>query len=302
MHHDWQQYVWVLLTAFAFGTMEIALKLGGSDFTVLQLTFLRFLIGGLCLLPFAVRSLRARACRITRRDILTIAMLGFINICVSMNLFQLSVIHTNANLAAVLISINPMFTMVLAHYLVGEHFTRKKALVLAICLAGLVIDANPAHLANGNEPIGILMGLGASVTFALYTVLSKRTVARIGGIAVNSFSFLIGAAFELVLLLITGEPILHGITLRTLPELAYASLVVTGFGYFCFMKAVEHGGASTASYAFFIKPVIALLLAAAILSEPITWNAVVGIALILAGCLINVYKPRYSAKSAKHNA
>ena len=38
--------IYIVLTALAFGTMEIALKIAGSSFTAFQLTFLRFFIGG----------------------------------------------------------------------------------------------------------------------------------------------------------------------------------------------------------------------------------------------------------------
>ena len=34
--------IYIVLTALAFGTMEIALKIAGSSFTTFQLTFLRF--------------------------------------------------------------------------------------------------------------------------------------------------------------------------------------------------------------------------------------------------------------------
>ncbi len=310
------KYIWVLLTALAFGTMEIALKIGGSAYTALQLTFLRFLIGGLFLLPFAIHDLKKRNYRLTGRDIGFIAMLGLINIVVSMTLFQESVMHTNANLAAVLISFNPMFTMIFAHFVASERFTKKKALVLAICMTGLVLVANPLNLASGNEPIGIAMGLGASAAFGLYTALSKRCVGRIGGMALNSMSFLIGAFFEFIVLLAMGEPpelrgplvqriivllamvepVFSGINADTIGVLLYVGFVVTGFGYFCFMRAIEKGGASTASYAFFVKPIIAMILAAIILSEPITWNIVLGILLILAGCIFNVYHKKPKAE------
>ena len=290
--HHYHKYVWVFLTAMAFGTMEIALKLGGSAFSALQLTFLRFLIGGLFLLPFAIRDLRKRAYRLTRRDIGFLACLGLINIVISMTLFQLSVMHTNANLAAVLISFNPVITLVLAHFIVHEHFTKKRALVLAICVTGLCFVANPLHLAKGNEPIGILMGLGAATAFAFNTVLSRKHIERLGGLTINSFSFILGAMMELVLLVIFKEPVFSNITTDTLPLLAYVSLVVTGFGYFCFMRAVKTGGASTASYAFFVKPIIAMFLAAWILSEPITWNIILGIGLIVGGCIYSAYSPK----------
>ncbi len=287
---QYSKYIWVLLTALAFGTMEIALKIGGSAFTALQLTFLRFLIGGLFLLPFAIRDLKKRQYCLTKSDFGFIALLGLINIVVSMTLFQESVMHTNANLAAVLISFNPMFTMVFAHFVASENFTKKKAVVLAICMTGLVLVANPLNLATGNEPIGIAMGLGASAAFGLYTALSKRRVAKIGGMTLNSLSFLTGACMELVILLIMGEPVIRGIDTNSLPVLLYVSFVVTGFGYFCFMRAIERTGASSASYAFFVKPIIAMILAAIILHEAITWNIVVGILLILAGCIFNVTK------------
>lgn len=288
------KYIWVLLTALAFGTMEIALKIGGADFTPLQLTFLRFLVGGLFLLPFAVHDLKKRNYLLTARDLGFVSLLGFVNVVVSMTLFQMSVMHTNANLAAVLISFNPMFTMIFAHFIASEKFTKKKAVVLAVCMTGLVFVANPMHLASGNEPIGILMGLGASAAFGLYTAMSKRCVGRLGGMTVNSLSFLIGALMELVVLLCLNEPVFDNINADTIGVLLYVCLVVTGFGYFCFMHAVEKGGASTASYAFFVKPIIAMFLAAAVLGEDITWNIVLGILLILSGCISNVYKPKKS--------
>ncbi|MBQ9243738.1 MAG: DMT family transporter [Proteobacteria bacterium] len=291
------KYIWVLLTALAFGTMEIALKIGGAAFTALQLTFLRFLIGGLFLLPFALHDLKKRQYRLTRKDVGFLALLGLVNIVGSMTLFQMSVMHTNANLAAVLISFNPMFTMIFAHFIVSEKFTKKKAVVLAICMTGLVLVANPLNLASGNEPMGIAMGLGASALFGLYTALSKRCVGRLGGMTVNSMSFLIGAALELAVLLAMNEPVITGINADSLGVLLYVGFVVTGFGYFCFMRAIEKGGASTASYAFFVKPVIAMILAAIILSEAITWNIVVGILLILAGCIYNVRQPQKAVAS-----
>ena len=279
--------MWIVFTALAFGTMEIALKIGGGAFAPLQLTFLRFAIGGLFLLPFAMRDrarrVRAGAPRLTGGDLAFCALLGIVGIVVSMTLFQLSVQHSNANLAAVLISVNPVFTMVFAHFVAGERFTGRKALVLAICLAGLALVATPWRLAAGNSARGLLYGLGASVAFGLYTALSRRRIARIGGMTLNALSFLLGSAAELALLWLRGDPVLRGIGPDSLGVLAYVSLVVTGFGYYSFLRAVEVSGPSSASYAFFIKPGIATLLAWLVLGESITWNIVLGIVLIVAG-------------------
>lgn len=285
--NNYRNYLWVLGTALAFGTMEVALKKGGNTFNPLQLTCLRFFIGGLFLLPFALRDLRRRAVVPTRGDALFFALEGLIGVVVSMTLFQLSVNASNANLAAVLISMNPLFTMVFAHFVAGERFTLRKGVVLVLCLAGLALVAAPWKMARGNTMTGLVYGLGAAFFFGLYTALSKRRVGRTGGMALNSFSFLLGGLAEAALLAVRGDPILQGITWSTLPLLVYVSLVVTGFGYFCFMKAVETGGATTASYAFFVKPVIAALLAWWILGEQMTWNIVLGIAIIVVTSVAN---------------
>lgn len=273
----------IVLTAFAFGTMEISLKIAGSAFTPFQLTFLRFLVGGILLAPLAFRDIKKRNIHLIPSDWGYLAILGLVNICFSMILFQIGVNMSNAGLAAIVFSSNPVFVMIFSYFIIHEAFTRKKLITLVLSIIGLIIVANPvAIIESGN--FGLCVSATAAVGFALYTTLGKLRVEKLGGNVENSFSFLIGCAFLLVVLLFHGDPIFSGINSHTIFPLLYCSFVVTGLGYLCFMKAIELTGPSNASFAFFLKPVIALILSAIILSEPITLNAVVGLVLIIAGC------------------
>ena len=148
--------LYIIITALCFGTMEVALKIGGSTFTALQMNFLRFLIGGLLLLPLALKEFKCRQITLTLADWGYMTLLGVLGISFSMSFFQISVMHLNANTAAIMISCNPVFTMLFAHFLVHDRFTPKKAVVLCICLVGLVFVANPFHMAEGNTPKGFL--------------------------------------------------------------------------------------------------------------------------------------------------
>ena len=272
----------IVLAALAFGTMEISLKIAGTAFTPFQLTFLRFLVGGILLMPLAIRDMKKHHIHIDRSDWGYLAILGLVNICFSMILFQIGVNMANASLAAIVFSSNPIFVMIFSYFLIHEAFTRKKAITLVLSLIGLIIVANPVDIIeNGN--VGLLVSLAAAISFAFYTTLGKLRIAKLGGNVENAFSFLIGCLFLLVILIFHGDPIIAGINAQTMWPLLYCSLVVTGFGYLFFMKAIELTGPSNASFAFFIKPIIALILAAIILSEPITANAVIGLALLL-GC------------------
>ena len=281
--------LYIVLTAFCFGTMEVASKLGGASFDSIQLVFLRFVIGGLILLPFAVHDLKKKNYRLTPSDWLYLLALGAVCVCISMAMFQIGVKRINANLASIIISMNPLFTMIFAKFIVDEPFTKKKALVLVISFAGLVIVVNPATLIGGTIDVtGLLITVGAAVSFGLYTAMGKKRIAKLGGMVENAVSFLLGSAVLLVFMAISGTPVLAGINTETLPVLLYLGICVTGIGYYAFLKAIELSGASNASIAFFIKPVVAPIAAWLVLGEAITWNFVAGVVVILIGSYINM--------------
>ncbi len=282
-------YLYVFLTGMLFGSMEVALKIGGATFNPIQLTFIRFLIGGLFLLPFAISDLRKKQIKLSTSDLGYLFILGLICICFSMVLFQIGLMGINASLAALIFSINPVFTMVFAHYIVHEKFTRKKAIALIISIIGLIIVMNPQKLISGENNIWfLLMTLVAAIAFGLYTAFGKKRIAFIGGVAQNSLSFLMGSGVLLIMLIASGQPVFQGVSLQTAPLLFYLGVCVTGIGYYFYLKTVEDAGPSTASVAFFIKPMVAPVFALVFLGEAITLNIGIGLIFILFGSFINL--------------
>ncbi len=86
-------YLFILTTAFLFGTMETALKFFGSLFHPIQITVLRFFIGGFMLLPLARAALKTHGAVLTKKDYLFFAKAGFIGVFVSMIFYQLAVVY-----------------------------------------------------------------------------------------------------------------------------------------------------------------------------------------------------------------
>lgn len=294
---DKKSVLYIIIAAVCFGSMEVSLKIAGASFDAFQLTFLRFLIGGIVLLPFSIADLKKRKVKLSVSDYLYMLLLGIICICVSMTLFQIGVMQTNANLAAIIISINPVFTMIFAHFIADDKFTKKKALVLILSIIGLVIYANPkSFLSGGTSVKGVIIVLMASISFGLYTALGKKRVDKIGGLSQCSISFILGSVVQLIIMLFMKEPIFKGINSSNILILLYISFVVTGLGYYCYFKAIHLVGPSDASVAFFIKPIIAATLAAVFLKEKITWYIVLGIVIVLFASVYNIYKPKKKIK------
>lgn len=282
-----KSYIFVIITAILFGTMEVSCKIGGANLDPFQLTFLRFLIGGLILLPFAIVQMRKRGVRLTIKDMLALAGVGILGVTISMSLFQISIMMCNASTVSVLICVNPFFTMIFAHFMTSEKLNAYKLIVLAIAITGIVFMLRPWDIQSGNSPLGMGLMIGSAFVFGLYTVAGKVSQEKMGLMAQTSISFLLGAAALLIVILFMGRPVVSGIS-DNIPIILYTGLVVTGLGYYCYFKAIELSDAATGSFAFFLKPAIAPVIAVIVLHETILWNTIVGIAFVLAASFLNI--------------
>jgi drug/metabolite transporter (DMT)-like permease len=280
--------LYIMISALLFSTMEVALKIAGSDLDAFQLTLLRFIIGGLFLLPFAIVRIKKKNIVIKGRDYLFMLLLGVVCIPVSMVFFQLGVENSNASTAAVIFCINPMFTMFFAHFITEEKLTRNKVISIIIGIMGIVFMIAPWNIQLGDSLIGATYSTLAAMLFGLYSALGRRTVHRLGGLPQTAISFLLGSLAMIPLMIVLDKPIISGITLQNLPVLFYVGIMVTGLGYLCYFMAMEHGDAATASIVFFIKPGLAPIIAVLILNEIVNLNGFLGIILVFVGSYINL--------------
>lgn len=292
-------YVYIVLCALIFSAVEVVLKHTAGMFHPMQITVLRFLIGGAVLLPFALRAMRARSCRFTRADAGFFALLGFLFVCVAMTFYQMAVVYAPASVVAVLFSCNPIFITILAGPVLHEPIRRNHVLALCLEAVAVLLIVDPLHARL--TPPGVAFPLLSAALFACYSVLGKKRAARFGGIAVTSLCSLFGGA-ELLLLLLLGHtaagaaffrslglelyadvPLLSAFAPDALPWLLYLGAVNTGLGFVLHMLAMEKTGAQTASLVFFLKPMLAPLIALAFLHEEIRANMWLGIVCFLLG-------------------
>jgi drug/metabolite transporter (DMT)-like permease len=289
--------LYIFLAAFFFGTMEISLKLAGSKLDQMQLTFLRFMVGGLLLLPFALSEIKRKEIKINFKDYLYMLLLGIICIPMSMVLFQLGVMKANAATAALIMCVNPLFTMFFALFLIHEKMNRYNVIALLLSLTGILFMVNPFNMQEGNTVEGILLVLGGAALFGLYSVMGKISVGKIGSMVQTSISFIFGSLVLLVILLIIDKPVIAGVWPENIWIVLYLSVFVTGLAYLFYFQAIAESNATTGSVAFLIKAAIAPTLAVIILREPMELHSIIGIVLVLAGATMNILQ-KYKANSA----
>lgn len=289
-------YLYIGATAFLFSTAEIVSKLLADRIHPFQLVFLRFLIGGLVLLPFALADIRRRGLRLGMGDIGFFLLTGFLGVTVAMSLFQLALMVASASMVAVVFSVNTVFTALFAVLILRERFSVQAGLAIVLGLAGVVCMLNP--FAAKPDFLGVGLSLLSAVLFALYGVVSTKRVARCGGFVLNCFSFLAGVLMMLPVLLLSSVPLFGGIDGSTVLPLLYSGVFVTGLGYVCYLQAMRETSAIETSAAFFIKPALAPLLAMLVLGDAVGVNMGLGIAFIAAGAFV-MFRKRLLAKTAK---
>lgn len=301
MNRSRSGYIFIVLCAVIFSTMEVMLKTVHGVFAPMQITCLRFLVGGVLLIPFAMRSIRKKNAVLTRKDLGFFACAGFLCVVIAMSLYQMSVTYTRASIVAVIFSCNPIFVTMLAHFLLHEEIHKNHIIALILELTAALIIIDPIHASL--DPTGALLAILSAAMFSFYSVFGKKRTPRFGGIAVTCLSFLFGAT-ELVALLLFGRtaagaslygalglkifidvPLFENIPLSALPALLYICCINSAAGFVCHMMAMEKTSAQEASLIFFLKPIIAPIFALIFLKEEIPLNMIVGIVCFLAGSL-----------------
>lgn len=291
----------MLLAAFFFSSMEIAIKMTGVTYHPIQLNLLRFFIGGILLLPLAHRQNRHLPRRMPPREYLFFAATGFVCVVVSMTLFVLSLSFAAASTVAIVFSSNAFFAIVFASLWLHQPFGKLTVTALFACFFGLLLVVNPLHLTASKE--GVLIALASAVSFALYSVMVKGHLKKspYGGLIPTVYTFLFGSAELLVCIALTHVPklalwlqgvglgnhahipIFRGVHVEGLPLLLYISIFVSGIGYAAYALAIEYASVTVASVTFFVKPILAPLMAFVLLAERQPWLAMVGLVLVSVG-------------------
>jgi len=285
--------IYALITAIMFVTLEPVSKLIAEDVSPYAITFWRFLIGSVMLLPVAASKIKREKIHITAKDIGFMAVMGVLCICMSMVALQVAVKMADApSLIAIIFSANSVFTIILAVLLVkDEKLTRNKLIALILGIIGVIVCAD---FSSGTNLGSVLLAVFAALSFSLYTALSQKYMKRLGGAIQSCGVFLSGSIVLLIILLIGDFNIVPQFTAENVGVLLYLGIFVTGIGYIAYFRAIEKGGAIMASLAFFIKPILTPFVTLFVNSIIPEVKVFVAVAFIMAASYFAVYRKQKS--------
>jgi drug/metabolite transporter (DMT)-like permease len=285
-------YILLGITILIFSTLEVVTSTLKGIINPLQLTFIRFFIGGFILLPFVIMKKE----KLNKNDLLFFLGLGALNIFISMGALQLSIHMGKASTAAILISSNPIFVMFFSTLFLKEKVTFDKFACIVLGMAGISLIIYKGNT-GGDTVLSLTLALLASLTFGLYTVLGKLKSERLSTITMISISSILGSLLYIPVLLYFKLPLFY-VPQASILKVAYLGIFLSGIAYITYMEALKILTASKGSMVFFLKPVLASILAIIFLGESLNAKTIIGMLLVLVGILINFVKINVKPKNS----
>lgn len=270
---------YILISAASFGALAIFVRIAyANGIDTPTLLFMRFSIAAICLGAVMV----ARRTPLPRgRDLTIVMLMGAVGYA-GQSFCYLSALHyASAGLVALLLYLYPVIVTVLAAAFLHETITRTKLLALVFGLAGSALTIGPAADA---KPMGILLGIGAALIYAIYITVGSRVLTRVSPLQLATMVSVSASAVFGVVMLVNGAAFPGNATgwLATI-AIALISTVVAILAFFAGLERVGPVNASTLSTA---EPIVTLVLAWLFLGEGITLLRMTGGAMILLAVIL----------------
>ena len=135
------------------------------------------------------------------------------------------------------------------------------------------------------------------LSVSLFNVFSGKYLVRYGNLPVMTYSMFVGVLILLLLALIFGKPFSGSLTFDDWGWFIVFILAAPGGALMIFAwgQALRTITPTQATITIGFNPVTAILLAAWLLSEPITIKVLLGFLLIFSAIVLASYRPRHSS-------
>jgi len=196
--------------------------------------------------------------------------------------------YIDSALAAILIGMTPIFTMVFAHlFTSSERLSLTKITGVTIGFVGLVILMAPALLEGvAATTWGLLAALAAAASYGGAIVYAQQKLRGLPPLVGPTAQLTTAAIFLVPVALLVEQP--YTLLLPSWSASGAFLLLVllsTVLAFAVYYRAMEFIGATTLSMTAYMIPVVATILGVVVLHEQLGWPVYLGSVLILAGVM-----------------
>lgn len=276
-------HILAIVTSAIWGTTFISSKLlldnGLSPAAIMAL---RFAIAYIFMLPFVKGKWWCQ----NIKDEFLMVVLGIMGGSAYFLLENTALLYTQASNVAIIIAATPLLTMLTVNIMnKGKGADRKLYLYSMLSLAGVALVVFNGNFILKLNPIGDLLTLGAALTWAIYSIVLNKVEGRYPLMMITRKIFFYGVLTLLPYCLYEGWGVTGSMLMRPVVwgNLLFLGIIASLVCYVTWNMVINKLGTIEATNYLYINPIVAMLASYIFLEEKITWLAIVGATLILAG-------------------
>jgi drug/metabolite transporter (DMT)-like permease len=230
---------------------------------------------------FAAAAISGISLAVPRSERVKILIAGFFNVAVFSVGSAYAQVYGTTSRAIVIAYSMPIWSALLAHFVLKEKLNAVKLGALALCAAGLAILIFP--LARSGFPFGALIALVCAWSWAAGTIYLKWAKIRTATITSAAWQLLFGwSMLAAGMLIFEGVPQLWPLPMHVVAWVGYNGFIGMGLAYFLWFVVADRLSTTTASLGSLLVPVVGVIGSAIVIGERPSLFDMIGFACIFA--------------------
>ncbi len=239
---------------------------------------------------FAAAAITGISLAVPRGERVKILIAGFFNVAVFSVGSAYAQVYGTTSRAIVIAYSMPIWSALLAHFVLKEKLNAVKLGALALCAAGLAILIFP--LARTGFPLGALIALVCAWSWAAGTVYLKWAKIRTATLTSAAWQLLFGwLMLAAGMLIFEGVPQLWPLPMNVVAWIGYNGFIGMGLAYFLWFVVADRLPTTTASLGSLLVPVVGVIGSAIVIGERPSLFDMIGFACIFASAASVLLQP-----------
>lgn len=280
----------VLMTILFWGISTSSNKIAIREVPPSTLALIRFIIA--CSILYILNKKINPDVKVDKEDVPRMMLCGLVGVTIYFNFENYGVSLINAANATILLASIPLFTVLLDWIVFKKPIGLQKSIGIFLSIIGVICVIGNSLTINASykEIIGTLLMIGAALSWATYSIISKKIDGKYPTIVLSCYQNLYGALFLIPFSLVEYKK-WQPISLYTWSHILYLALICSALCYFLYLFALKNLGATSTNIYINLMPFVGIIAAYFMLGERLYPLQILGGGIIVLGvCIVNLEK------------
>jgi drug/metabolite transporter (DMT)-like permease len=276
----------LLLMVLIWGANFSVVKFALRDFPELAFNACRLIVASI-VFASAMWMKRDLPRDLPRRDWVRILVIGIIGTGFYQLGFLTGVKRTSVGNASLITGSSPVVIAMLTALVGHERIPPLRWAGIAMAMLGLYLVVGHGVDFSAESRLGDFLVIGSMICWSIYSVSARPLLDTYSPLMVTGISFMSGTTLYILVTL----PLLMATEWSVISTASWTAMAVSGVlalsvSYLIWYSAIQRLGATRTSVYNYLTPIVAIVVAALWLREPVQGNQLLGAAAILAGLAV----------------